>query len=209
MHNRDLFWGFEAKEKEELLRLLDAKEEQYKKGDIVIAPTEVLKSFAIVKKGSVSAYQLDSEGKEVLLSVIQSGGCLATSLAFLGVPSPVTVIASEDSTVLWLNVSPLRENNENGLVRRLFLNFALLMAEDVLKMNERIRVITQPNIKKKLMGFLELYQKIPGEEFTVPMDRAAMAAYIGADRSALSRVISGLQSEKRINCVKNRFQILY
>jgi CRP-like cAMP-binding protein len=207
MKNINLFLDFSLEEKDELLRLLSAKEQKYNKNDVIIAPSSVVESFGVLIEGSAAAYQMDKYGKEILLSVVQEGNCFATSLAMLRAQSPVMVTAAEDSLVLWLNIEPLK-NFKTELLKRLFINFSFLLAQDVMRMNERIRIAAQPSIKKKLLGLLELYQQEKGEEFLVPMDRSVMAAYIGADRSALSRVISKMQQEKIISCNKNRFCIL-
>ncbi len=208
MENTKLFLGLSSAEREEALRLLESKEQRYKKGDVIISPAIVLNSFGVVISGSAAAYQTDKDGKEILFSAVQKGGCIATSLVLLNVPSPVTVVAAEDTLIAWLSIAPIKINESEGLSQRLFFRFAVMLAEDVLKMNERIRITSQPSIKKKLLALLELYQENEGEEFIVPMDRSVMAAYIGADRSALSRVISKLQREKIIRCNKNRFCIL-
>ena len=43
---------------------------------------------------------------------------------------------------------------------------------------------------------------------TIPFDRASMATYLGADRSALSRELSRMQAEGILTYHRNRFQIL-
>ena len=47
-----------------------------------------------------------------------------------------------------------------------------------------------------------------GKNFFLPFDRNSMAAYLGVNRSALSRELSKLKEEGKIDFYKNSFTIL-
>jgi CRP-like cAMP-binding protein len=83
-----------------------------------------------------------------------------------------------------------------------------ILAYDVQNMNKRIRILTKPDIRRKVLSLLSMYEIKAGEKFSIPMDRSAMAAYIGTDRSALSRELSNMKKDGIIEYYRNTFIIL-
>jgi CRP-like cAMP-binding protein len=63
-------------------------------------------------------------------------------------------------------------------------------------------------LREKILTLLNQYRhKFGSNEFSLPFDRADMAIYLGADRSALSRELSKLKREGIIDFQKNHFII--
>ena len=84
-----------------------------------------------------------------------------------------------------------------------------MLAARTLAMNSRIQILAKTNLRDKLAAFFTEYaREYGGGSFTVPFDRAGMAAYLGADRSALSRELSRLRREGKIEYHKNTFRLL-
>ena len=75
-------------------------------------------------------------------------------------------------------------------------------------MNQRVQILSRNTLRMKLITFLSQYAAEKGDRFTIPFDRASMAAYLGADRSALSRELSRMQAEGILAFHRNHFQIL-
>lgn len=189
-----LFKGLRLEELEKEIERLDGKIKSYKKGEYLHRPNSKLKQFGFVLSGNVMACASDIDGNEVIMAEVQPGVTFGESLAFLKVSdSPVYVVASTDATVLWLNP----ESSER---------FTSLLATRTLTMNSRIQVLSQKTIRDKLMVyFSELAQRTGGKEFIVPMDREAMASYLGINRAALSRELSKMREEGLIDFNKNKF----
>ena len=63
--------------------------------------------------------------------------------------------------------------------------------------------------KEKLLTFLSLESiKNNSKEFTISLDRQALADYLGVERSAMSAELSKLRKEGIIECKKNWFKLL-
>lgn len=75
-------------------------------------------------------------------------------------------------------------------------------------MNQRIQILSRNTLRMKLTTFLSQYAAAQGDSFTVPFDRASMANFLGADRSALSRELSNMRREGIIDYHHNWFRIL-
>ncbi|MCQ2386533.1 MAG: helix-turn-helix domain-containing protein, partial [Clostridia bacterium] len=73
-----------------------------------------------------------------------------------------------------------------------------LLARRSLSLNDRIQVLSKPTLRQKLLTYLsECLNRSPGNSHTVavPMNRAALASYLGVNRSALSRELSRMQKD--------------
>jgi len=84
-----------------------------------------------------------------------------------------------------------------------------MLAHKTLSMNDRIQILTKPNIRQKIITFLSQYSnRIGGKTFSIPFDRETLALYLGVNRSALSRELSAMQNDGIIEFYKNTFKIL-
>ena len=73
------------------------------------------------------------------------------------------------------------------------------MALDVQHLNMKIRLLTQPTLRSKLLLYLRLMQNtLQCNSFTLPFTREKLAQFISADRSAVSRELSRMNAEKII-----------
>ena len=86
--------------------------------------------------------------------------------------------------------------------------FISALATRTLHMNQRIQILSRNTLRMKLTTFLSQYAAAQGDSFTVPFDRASMANFLGADRSALSRELSNMRREGIIDYHHNWFRIL-
>ena len=75
-------------------------------------------------------------------------------------------------------------------------------------MNTRIQILSKLSIREKLITLFSSYSSDGSESFVLPFNREDMAAYIGADRSAMSRELSKMKKEGIIDFHKEAFRIL-
>lgn len=98
---------------------------------------------------------------------------------------------------------PLQERDQ-----MLANRFVAALASRTLSLNQRIQILSRRTLREKLITFLSQYATAQGDTFTVPFDRASMANFLGADRSALSRELSHLRKEGVLDYHRNQFRIL-
>ena len=99
--------------------------------------------------------------------------------------------------------------NEEALADRLRDSFLAMICERTLAMNNRIQVLSKLTLREKILTFLsEMPEAASGKPFVIPMNREDMAAYLGANRSAISRELSALKKEGVLDYYKNTFRIL-
>ena len=107
--------------------------------------------------------------------------------------------AITNTEVYWLSADALRE----GPAAR----FLSMLTAKTLSMNERIRVLSKLTLRDKLMTLFTLYSHSQGSAIDLPFDRESLAAYLGVNRSALSREMSRMRAEGLIEYRKNHVEI--
>ena len=151
----------------------------------------------------------DIDGNRMIMANVTAGGTFGESLCFLHTAeSPVYIVATEEAKVLWLRPDELFTAGDDELSAKLRNRFTAMIAERALSMNTRIQILSKLSIREKLIALFSSYSSAGADSFEVPFNREDMAAYIGADRSAMSRELSKMKAEGIIDYHKEMFRIL-
>lgn len=205
-----LFRGFDDGELDRALSFCSAVLRRYEKGTLLHRSGEPMRHFGLVLSGSVQVCTDDLDGNRMIMADVTEGVSFGESLCYLRADDPpVYIFAAEDCTILLLSCDaffrPLSDPFSVGLLRR----FTSMLAARTLSMNSRIQILSKRTIREKLMTyFSELAASGATRSFTVPLSREDMAAYLGTNRSALSRELSRMQRDGLIRFRGNRFEIL-
>lgn len=206
-----LFKGLSGEELEKALSFLSARKKTYARGEALNRPGEALRSFGLVLEGCICVYMDDVSGDRLLMARVMPGVTFGESLCYLGMKTPFHIESAEDSTVLLMDPSPIRDSEAplGSLERSLCRRFTAMLAERTLAMNDRIQILSKQSIREKVMTLLSQY-KIRGEGSTVklPFNREAMAVYLGVNQSALSRELSRMQRDGLIEFKGSSFTVL-
>lgn len=205
-----LFKGFQGAELIEALSYFQARFESFKKGEILHQSGEALTAFGLVLSGAVQALSDDLDGNRMIMAGVGPGGTFGESLAFLKIQdSAVYVMAQENTEILWLTPSVLFLPGQGSLALELKTRFTAMLAKRALAMNDRIQILSKLRLREKLMTyFTELSREQKSHVLTLPFDREDMAAYIGTNRSALSRELSRMKQEGIIDYEGRTVRIL-
>ena len=73
-----------------------------------------------------------------------------------------------------------------------------------------MEVVSRSTIREKLLTYLSRQAEAAGSRtFTIPMGRVALAEYLCADRSAMTRELAHMKAEGLIDYDKRSFTLLY
>ena len=103
LETSELFTGLRQDEILSLLKCLDGKCVNLKKGEHVLSQGDSIESISLLLSGKVHIESTDFWGGRNILSVIREGEIFAEAYAFDRAKALNDVIAAEDSTVLFLN----------------------------------------------------------------------------------------------------------
>lgn len=208
-----LFAGLPDDDRTRAARLLRATEKAYARGESLHRAGEPFSRFGLVLSGRVEVCRLDLSGEEALMASVGPGGTFGESLAYLGTENaPVCMTAPDGARVLWLDPAPLTRTRANGDPLALLLadRLTAMMARRALELNERIQILSKLSLREKLKTYFETCARQAGQKtFSVPFDRAGLAAYLGANRAALSRELSRMRQDGLLDYYRDSFRILW
>lgn len=205
-----LFRGLSEDDMDRALQLFRAHVVSYSKGEFLHHAGSPLSEFAIVLQGTVQVCSDDLDGNRMIMATVQAGTAFGESLCFLKVPeSPVYIFASEAAKVLWMRPDDLFTEGADTFRFSLQKHFTAALARRTLDMNQRIQILSKLTLREKLNTyFTQLSYQAGSRSFTVPFNREDMAAYIGTNRSALSRELSAMKRDGLIDYHRQAFRIL-
>ena len=204
-----LFEGMEGSELDEALTRMKAVSADYPRGAFLLHLGQPVERFGLVIAGKIQVCMDDIDGNRMIMTNVTAGGAFGESLCFLRTAeSPVYIVATEEARILWLCPYELFTTGNDELPAKLRSRFTAMIAERALSMNTRIQILSKLSIREKLITLFSSYSAAGGDTFEVPFNREDMAAYIGADRSAMSRELSKMKAEGLIDYHKETFRIL-
>ncbi len=204
-----LFRGLDGDQTARALALLEASGADYARGAFLHGAGEPLARFGMVLSGLVQVLTDDINGNRMIMANVTSGGTFGESLCYLKVKEPgIYIVAQKPSVVLWLSAEAFRREAETEFGLEMKNRFISMLAERALSMNTRIQILSRLTLRDKLTALFTAFADKEGRSVILPFNRADMAAYLGTDRSALSRELSRMKAEGLIDYRKNSFTLL-
>ena len=120
----------------------------------------------------------------------------------------VNVIATQDTEVLFLNVSRILTSCTHACAHhsKISQNLLNVFAHKNMNLSRRIFYTSPKTIRGKLLSYLSAQAIRRGSNtFTIPFNRQELADYLGVDRSALSNELSKMQKEGILETHRSKF----
>lgn len=199
----DLFQGLSEEKVQEQLLALRGQKTNVPKGSVLLREGERTERCGILLSGRLQGERVDEDGVLSVISTLSPGMMFGDILIFSDRPSPITLTAVTDSRVLWLGPVDLARVDP-----QLLRNLLSIIGNEYWALHQKIRYCSIVSLRKRIYTYLSDREKKAGESFLLPFDRNGMAAYLNADRSALSRELSRMKQEGILDYHKNRFRLL-
>lgn len=208
----NLFMGMDETEIEAMLSCLSSRIKSFGKNETILRSGEKISSVGMVLSGLAFIEKEDFWGNRSIISEISPGMIFAEAYACLSqTPIEMNVIASEDTTIMFLNVNKILTicTSACSFHSRLIQNLLTTFAQKNVTLTKKIQYISLKTIRDRLLSYLSTESlKAESTVFEIPFNRQQLADYLSVDRSALSNEISKLQREGILFCSKNKFEIL-
>ncbi len=206
-----LFRGFSAPELDTLLPALRAVRRDYPAGETLLHAGERSRSVGVVLAGRIEAAKAGRDGRPFIVSRIGPGGVYGDVLALGTQESPATVTAITPCRVLLLPAQRLLApgSADPRLHGRLAANWVGTVSAKYFALDARLNLLLLRGLRRRLAAYLlEQAEKAGANHFTIPFGRADLAAWLGCERSALSREISALVREGLIQARRSAFMLI-
>lgn len=204
-----LFEGLSEAEIAGELARLQAIEQAYQPGQIVLAAGCSTVRMGLVLEGVLYAILPLPQGRQLLQSRLTRGELFGQLLALDGDrESPVTVMACAPCRILWIPTKQLF-NGTGPAFSRLLGNLSKQLSGAYFSLQRRLICLSQPTLRERLQYYLQMESRAQGSSTVrLPFDREGLAYYLGADRSALSRVLGGLRREGLLDFDRKRAAVI-
>ena len=194
-----LFKGISPKELQAMAGCLDMHKRSFERGEIVYLTDQHISYVGVVIDGSVQMTHEDIDGNRTLLAALGPGELVGETFA-CGAQrnSKVTFQAEEASTLVFMAFD--RVLHSCNRVCRFHQRLASNMVEQICAKNvqlmDKIEVSSRKTLRDKIRAYLSnLSQKQNSHTVKLPLTRTALAEYLDANRSALTRELGRMQDE--------------
>lgn len=198
-----LFAGLTEEEIATQSDALRGQRSRAERGETLLRQGEQTERCGILLEGVLQGYRIEEDGTFSVVSTLSPGMMFGEILMFSDHPSPVTLTAMTDCRILYLGPFDLSHTHP-----RLIHNLFALIGSEYWALHQKIRYCSHLSLRKRILSYLRDHETEAKKPFSVPLDRNGMAAYLNADRSALSRELSRMKKEGILEYRKNRFRLL-
>ena len=207
-----LFAGIRQEDRRTMLNCIGFSIRRYPKGSVIALEDESIRYIGILLSGAVDMVKEDLWGNKTTILRLRQEELFGESFA-CGEDdrSLVTFLSAEDTSILFLPFHKVMHTCSRSCVfhRQLVENMVRVIAGKNREFLRKVEVISKKTLREKILAYLSLQSQLQGSRyFSLPLNRAELADYLCADRSALSRELSAMRSEGLIDFDRNLFRIL-
>jgi CRP-like cAMP-binding protein len=194
-----LFQGISPDSLNVMLGCLKPRIRSCKQREIVTLSGTPFQGIGIVAGGSVALTKETYSGNRIILDILHAGAIFGEMVAFSDNKVwPVTVIAQEDSTLLFLPPDKIIGTCSNVCAShsKLIMNMLNVLSNRALILNKKIEYLSAKNIRTKVSNYLlDIYKVGENTTITIPMKRHELADYLNMPRPSLSRELGLMRDE--------------
>ena len=201
-----LFSGVDEEEIIAMLGCLQARKQQYKKGEYVFQQGEHISNIAVLVEGSLHIQRDDYWGNRSIINILKVGEMFGE--AYVAPESGALLndlVAVETSTILFFDVKRILTLCSNScrfhslVVQNLF--FAI--SEKNRSLMQKLGHMSKRTTRDKLMSYLSDEAKRQNcGTFEIPFNRQQLADFLSVDRSAMSNELCKMRNEGLIEFEK-------
>ncbi len=203
-----LFKGISHSDAEKILKNGKARQAVLEKGQTVFHEGAIIREIGIVAEGVLEGVRFLADGSRDVAAVLTVGDIFGDVLAVSeGRGAPITLVCASNAKILFLPFEGIL-CGKNPCNITVLHNLLACISDKYFDLNFRISCITCRTLSEKIMFYLNGVSGGSREAFNIPLDRNALADFLCAERSALSRELSRLKKAGIIDYYKNTFKIL-
>ncbi len=190
--------------KSELEKIAQIK--KFQKGEIVFSENDSFKGFVVIKSGKFKIYNLNPNGKEAILRVMNEGEMAAGPLIFSGAPNyPATLESMENGSVFFF------ETNQFKQFLKTHPDFQNQITSQMMQFMHYLKNKTSSlmllNLKERLMEYL----KENGAEHNfiqLKINKNQLALLLNATPESISRTFKALEEENLIEAKGESYKLI-
>lgn len=207
-----LFYGVRREDIPKMLQCLGCYEKQYPKDTFIYLESHTVRNVGLILSGCVHMIKEDFEGNKTLLVSMRRGEVFGESFSCGSrLDSRVSFVAAAPCSILFLPFHKLLHTCKLTCTfhHRLVENMVRLISDKNVLLMQKIDIVSRRTLREKILAYLRLQAELQqSSRFTIPLGRLALADYLCADRSALTRELANMKRDGLLDYDKNTFILL-
>ncbi|WP_283171463.1 Crp/Fnr family transcriptional regulator [Curtanaerobium respiraculi] len=208
-----LFAGLARCDLDLAVKKLDVYPSSYEDGELLLSLGSICRNAGIVVSGRVRIDFYDEAGNPSTIAKLGPGGSFGEAIACSGDPSLVQVQAVGPTQVLWIDIPRIMSAEYmagSPYAGMVMVNAMRLLARKNMMLNRKMQMLAQKRLRDRIKLYLlqRERQDAANDQVDFEMTRAALAKYLSADRSSLSRELGKLRDEGVLALEGNTIRVL-
>lgn len=169
-------------------------------------------SVGIVVSGVIEIIRFDFDGNRTILECIDENGIFGEVFLSQIDEGDVQIICSTDTEIMFIDYYHLIKQCHNACSHhsKLIQNMLSIVSEKSKKLSNRVEVLSQRTLRKKLLTYFSILSKETGKRnIVIPFSLSSLSDYLCVDRSAMLREMKKMREEGLIDSHAKKVTILY
>ncbi len=172
------------------------KKVYYKKNDIIFNEGDICTHIGLVESGNITISTYTYNEKEYQINSISENGIFGQFIIFNNTHFLGTAIATKNTTVIYISKNELLDLLQNKIFSE---NYLTIISNINLRIQEKIKLLSQKEIRDKIMFLLLENKKLTGKSIYFFETKEQLALYLNITRPSLSRELSNMKKDKLID----------
>ncbi len=211
LQGNPLFAGVARHELAPLFICLNARTRVYAKNQFVLLEGDPADRIGIVLNGNLQILKEDYFGARNIIANVGPNELFGEAFAAAEIGElPLSVIATEESRLMLIDYRAILTTCGQNCAYHyaLIRNLIRIIAKKNLGLIQKIEHVSKRTTREKVLSYLSAVAKENhSDSFVIPFSRQELADYLCVDRTALSAVISKLQSEGILEFKRSHFTL--
>ena len=207
----DSFKNISSKNKEKLLRLIEANTIIYKENTSILNTLKNENIIGMVLEGNIQIIKNDYSGNRTLIEDLFENDIFGTILSHLN-NKEYEIVTKEKAKLIIIDFDTIINTKQNNkeFYNQFIKNLLEIIVKKINEKNERIEILANKSIRNKLLEYFRITAKKNGTKIIyLPFTFTDLADYLSVDRSAMSRELKNLKDEGFIEIKQKRITLLY
>ena len=185
-----------------VIHCLHGQTKEYRPGDFLFLAGESAPKLGLLLFGQAHVVKENVLGESQLIDRLNAGSLFGETFAAMEFDTvPVSVVAKEACRALFLDMNRLIDQTTPCLEKQQVLaNLMQIIAYKNERLRKKMSYLTHKTIRSRLDAyFLDQVALGKSQNFFIPYNRTELAEYLCMDRSAMSRELSKMKQEGKVN----------
>lgn len=206
----NLFANITDKNKEKILRILEATSLNFKPSCQILTSVKLNNMIGVVLSGYMQIIRTDYNGNRTIIEELTENDVFGTAISSL--TDECEIITKEETKIVIIDFNNILNDVENNLsyYKQFIKNLLEIYTDKINTKNERIEILTKKTIRDKLLEYFKIVSKRNNsKKIYLTMTYIELADYLSVDRSAMTRELKNLAEEGFIKREEKKITLLY